>query len=58
MVYNARWVSSPAARKMEGPCAATPAAELRVVQRLLWDVISERLNPAERDEVGGGGPAC
>ena len=30
-----------------------PANELRTVQKLLWEDISERLPPAERDEVCG-----
>lgn len=28
------------------------ADDLRVVRKLLWEVLSERLHPAERQEVG------
>eukprot|EP00798_Chlamydomonas_sp_ICE-L_P005805 gene5805-6090_t len=34
----------------EGP-SALPAGELRLVQVLLWTIVSEKLRPAERDEV-------
>ncbi len=34
-----------------GAADVSPAHSLRSVQRLLWDVLSERLREAERDEV-------
>ncbi len=42
---------------MDGqPCPTSNAQQLRVVQQLLWDVISLHLYPAERDEVRRADP--
>lgn len=41
----------PALASLHAMAQVAGAHQLRSVQRLLWSVISEHLNPAERDEV-------